>query len=67
MSHLLVIASMMAATTNVAATNVLRLSNSPAFLTKSLALDAGNQHFALKRAAATKVSDENEMIKMSSS
>ena len=58
---------MMAATTNVAATNVLRLSDSRAFLTKSLELDAGSQHFALKKAVAAKVSGKNKMIKMSSS
>ena len=43
---------MMAATTNAAATNVLRLSDSRAFLTKSLALDAGTQHYAPNPVAA---------------
>ena len=54
-SHLPVIATMMAATTNAAATSVLRLSSSRAFLTKLLVLDAGSQTFALKKAVATKV------------
>ena len=53
--HLLMIATTMAATTNVAATNVLRLSISHVSLTKSLALDAGSQHFAGKAAVAAKV------------
>ena len=58
MSHLLVIATMMVATTNAAAANVLRLSDSHASLTKSLGLDAGSQTFALKalKAVAAKVS-----------
>ena len=50
---------MMAATTNAAAANVLRLSDSHASLTKSLGLDAGSQHFALKKAVASKVSGGN--------
>ena len=47
---------MMATMTNAAATNVLRRPDSLASLTKSLALDAGTQHFALKKAVAAKVS-----------
>ena len=50
---------MMGATTNAAATYVLRLSDSHASLTKSLGLDAGSQHFALKKAVAAKVSGGN--------
>ena len=52
------IAIMTAATTNVAATNVLRLSASHVSLTQSLGLDAGSQHFARKKAVAAKVSGE---------
>ena len=62
-SHLLMIAIMTAATTNVAATNVLRLSASHVSLTQSLGLDAGSQHFARKKAAAAKVSGEKPIIK----
>ena len=43
---------MMATMTNAAATNVLRRPDSLASLTKSLALDAGTQHFALNPVAA---------------
>ena len=52
------IATMMGATTNAAATYVLRLSDSHVSLTKSLGLDAGSQTFALKalKAVAAKVS-----------
>ena len=61
------IATMMGATTNAAATYVLRLSDSHASLTKSLGLDAGSQHFALKKAVAAKVSDEIFLSSPSSS
>ena len=49
------IATMMAATTSVAAANVLRLSVSHVSLTQSLGLDAGSQHFARKKGVAAKV------------
>ena len=64
MSHLLVIAIMTATTTNAAATNVLRRPDSLASLTKSLALDAGTQHFALNPVAA-KVSGEKKIVRIS--